>query len=134
MYWKALGSLLWWSCFPANHWVNANHHPNVAHAQPSRKRQPHAAILFAFFFDLRHPHGADFLGGAHMSAAARLQVEVGYLDQPYPASAHRRLHRHGLHLAGIGGELLVADPATAHRGIARDHLVDPRRDRVLVEA
>jgi len=46
-----------------------------------------------------------------MRAAAGLQVEAGDLDQPDPAGAERRCHRHGLHQARIGEEFFIGDPA-----------------------
>src|SRR5579885_1072526 len=75
------------------------------------QREPHAAVQFALLLDLRHLHLADLAGGAHVGAAAGLQIEAGDLDQADAAGAHRRLHRHGLDQAGIGFELGVADPA-----------------------
>ena len=57
-----------------------------------------------------------------MGAAAGLQVEPRDLDQPHPAGAHRRLHRHGLDQAGVGLELGVGDPAAGHGGVGGDHL------------
>ena len=86
------------------------------------------------FFSICVTRTAPISLRAHMGAAAGLQVEVGDFDQPHPAGAHRRLHRHGLDQAGIGGELVVADPAAGDGRVGRDHLVHSCGDRVLVEA
>src|SRR5689334_17384492 len=77
----------------------------------SSERNPHAAVLLAFFLDRRHPHAADLAGAPNMRAAAGLQVEPDDLDQPHAPGADRRLHRHGLDQARIGLELGIADPA-----------------------
>src|ERR1700733_10416495 len=68
----------------------------------SNERDPHPAVLLALLLDLRHPHRADLAGGAHMRAAAGLQVEARALDQAHPAGAHRWGPPHGLVHVGVG--------------------------------
>src|SRR5262249_8362383 len=100
----------------------------------SRPADPYPAVLFALFLDLGHAHGADFGGAPDMSAAARLQVDAGDLDEPHAAAAHRRLDRHGLHQTGVGFKFRVGDPARGYRRISGDHGGELGGDLVLVEA
>ena len=68
-----------------------------------------------------------------MRAAARLQIDADDLDEPDAAGAGRRLDRHGLDQTGVGGELLVVDPARADFGVFLDQLVEPPLDVASVE-
>ena len=63
-----------------------------------------------------------------MGAAAGLQIDHGFgspdLNQPHSPCAGRRLHRHRLDQAGIGGQFGIADPAVADRQIPLDQRVE----------
>jgi len=83
------------------------------------KRNPHASVLLALLFDLRHAHVADLVRPMHVGAAAGLQVVPDDLDQPDAAGAHGRLDRHGFDQAGRGFEFRIRDPARAHLGAGR---------------
>src|SRR5437764_13578155 len=86
------------------------------------KRNPHAAVLLAFFLDRGHADRADLAGAANMRAAAGLQVEADDLDQPHLAGPDRRLHRHGFDEARVGLKLRIGDPARTHLGVGLNHL------------
>src|SRR5690348_10020254 len=92
-----------------------------------------APVLSTLAFDFRHLDPADFGGAAHMGPAAGLQIDAGNLKETNAALSDRRLHRHGADELGTRRELLVADPAGSDGMVAGDELVEPRRDRVLLE-
>ena len=57
-----------------------------------QQRQVHAAILFAFVFDLADLDAANFGSAGNMGAAAGLQINIADLDQPHLPLPHRRAH------------------------------------------
>ncbi len=68
-----------------------------------------------------------------MRAAAGLQVDAGDLEQADAALARRRLHRHGAHQLGLGGELRIGDPLGLDRMVLGNEGVDLGFDLILVE-
>src|SRR5258705_7077931 len=94
---------------------------NRANVPCSCKRNPHAPILLALLFDLRHAYLADFIRRAHVGAAARLQVISDDFDQPHAASTGRGLDRHGLDQARSCREFRIRDPARAYLGSVANH-------------
>src|ERR1700730_8758405 len=69
-----------------------------------------------------------------MRAAAGLKVDPGYFHQTHPARAARWLDRHRADEIGVGGELLIGDPALSDRVTLSDQRVEPARNRLFVEA
>ena len=107
--------------------------PKCASIARGFKGDAHTPVDPAFLLDADDDCAADFAGARDMGSAARLEVEADDLDQPHAAGSGRRLDRHGLDQAGIGGELLVADPARAHLGVGGDQRVEARFDFGLVD-
>ena len=52
------------------------------------ERDPHAAVLLAFFLDIRHGDVADFARIFNMCAAAGLQIQPDNIDEADTARSH----------------------------------------------
>src|SRR5579883_3283670 len=98
------------------------------------KGENDAAVLPTLVLDLGHRDAADFGGVADMRAAAGLQIDAGDLDEAHAPAAAGRLDRHRAHQFGPLGQLFVADPARGDRMRLGDQSVEPRADRLPVEA
>src|SRR5690606_32262940 len=71
-------------------------------------------VLPALLLDLADVDLSHLAGGTHVRTTAGLAVNAAALadaDEPYPARAGRRAHILGFHQAGIGGKVLIGDPA-----------------------
>ena len=68
-----------------------------------------------------------------MGAAAGLEIDALDLEHAHAALAARGLHAHAAHEAGVGVELVLADPAVPHGVRLGDELREPGIQRILVE-
>ena len=76
-----------------------------------RKRGSTRRFCLPLFSILVDRDRADLAGAADMRAAAGLQIDAGDFDEAHAPDARRRLDRHRAHQLGLGGELVVGDPA-----------------------
>src|SRR5579872_3469415 len=76
----------------------------------SSQRDLDTSVALAFTPDLQHPDGADFPDVAHVSPAARLQVNARNPEQADAAGAPGWLYAHSLHQIGACLQFLVGDP------------------------
>mmetsp|Transcript_5286 Transcript_5286/g.19875 ORF Transcript_5286/g.19875 Transcript_5286/m.19875 type:complete len:309 (-) Transcript_5286:8564-9490(-) len=114
-----------------------SHEPSPKKSAPAcgrlGKAEHDPAGLGRLLLNLRDDEGADLGRVGHMRAAAGLQVHAVDLQHAHSTQAARRLHAHRTDQAGVGVQLVLADPAVRHRVRLGHQAVQAGLDRVLVE-